>query len=60
MKTKRFWVIGGEFRDMQFSALHHPQIHGPYTERRDAFDEWRRLTAASTARATVRFHITAE
>ncbi len=61
MSKKRFWVIGGEHADMQFTRFKdRPQCFGPFPSRSDAHDEWRRLTAATTHQATTRFRIAAE
>jgi hypothetical protein len=58
--SNRFWVIGVQFRDMTFTAIREPALSGPFPTHRDAMDEWRRLSAATSASALTRFMITAE
>lgn len=60
VNQNRFWVIGGRFRDMTFSDVNEPALFGPFDSHRDAFDVWRRMTAASTANALTRYMIAAE
>jgi hypothetical protein len=56
----RFWVIGGQFRDMTFTTIREPALSGPFGTHRDAMDEWRKLSALSSASALTRYMITAE
>ena len=61
-RSKRFWVVGGEYADMSFSKLVEGthRVSGPFPCPRDAVDAWRSLAFASTAAANVRFSIVEE
>ncbi len=45
MHTNHFWVVGGEFRSLNFHTLVHgtAQVEGPFPSRREAEDAWRGL-----------------
>ena len=61
--TKRFWVVGGEYRDADFSALipGTETMAGPFEDEHKARNEWLRLTyAPGTDPATTRYTIAAE
>ena len=62
--TKRFWVIGGEYRDPDFRALipGTEKMCGPYADEARARTEWTRLTCGPdrSPAATVRYSIAAE
>jgi hypothetical protein len=62
--TKRYWVIGGEYEDPQFTALvpGTETMAGPFESERKARTEWTRLTCCPdrSACATVRYAIAAE
>ena len=60
--TERFWVVGGQYTAMDFSAL-HPEgaaVVGPFCSREEAQAAWRRLSSEHSYRATTRFSITSE
>ena len=61
--TKRFWVVGGEYRDAEFRALipGTETMAGPFEDEHKARNEWVRLTySPRTASATTRYSIAAE
>ena len=61
--TRRFWVVGGEYRDPDFSALipGTEKMVGPFEDERKARNEWIRLTyCPQTTSATTRYSIAAE
>ena len=60
--TKRYWVIGGEYRDAGFAALvpGTETMAGPFADERRARTEWTRLTCRPAATATTRYAIAAE
>lgn len=61
LEPSRYWVIGGQYQDTGFQHMTSaPLVSGPYKNRNDAYDEWRRLTAKTTAQALLRFCIAAE
>ena len=60
--TKRYWVIGGEYRDAEFGALvpGTEEISGPFPDPLRARTEWTRLTFRDRLEATRRYFITQE
>ena len=60
--TERFWVVGGEYTAMDFSALRpeRASIEGPFESREAAEGAWRRLSSEHSYRATTRFSIASE
>ncbi len=61
--TKRFWVIGGEYEDPNFSALipGTEKMVGPFDNERRARTEWTRLTCCPVGgTATTRYSIASE
>ncbi len=62
--TKRFWVVGGEYRDPDFRALipGTETMAGPFEDETKARTEWTRLTCCPdrSAAATVRYSIASE
>jgi hypothetical protein len=54
--TKRYWVIGGEYRDAEFGALvpGTEKMAGPFYDERKARTEWTRLTYCPEGNATTR------
>ena len=60
--AKAYWVVGGEYRDGDFSALvpGTERIAGPFHDERRARTEWTRLTYCPQATATTRYSIAAE
>ena len=59
---ERFWVVGGEYVDMEFRALKSsaPQVLGPFDSRDAAAKAWRRVSDETRACATARFSIASE
>jgi hypothetical protein len=55
-KGSNFWVIGGEFGSMNFSA----QVKGPFKTRQEAEDCWREVSEENRHKAGVRFSIVEE
>ena len=61
MTSERFWVVGGDYTCMGFKQLRDgPTVSGPYHDRTEAQQEWRRLSDANRSTATARYAITAE
>ena len=61
--TKRYWVVGGEYRDPEFSTLvpGTEKMVGPFESEGKARNEWMRLTYCPDSRsATLRYSIAAE
>ena len=62
--TKRYWVIGGEYRDPEFRALipGTETMAGPFEDEARAKTEWQRLTCCPDRSpcASVRYSIAAE
>ena len=61
--TTRYWVVGGEYRDPEFSALvpGTERMVGPFENERKARNEWMRLTySPGTDPATTRYSIAME
>ena len=61
--TMRYWVVGGEYQDPEFSALvpGTETMAGPFEDERKARNEWMRLTYAPRAgSATTRYSIASE
>jgi hypothetical protein len=59
----RYWVIGGEYRDPEFSALMPgtEKMVGPFENERRAKTEWTRLTCCPNGTtATTRYSIASE
>jgi len=60
--TKRYWIVGGEYEDTQFTQL-KPEtgsLAGPYISYDDALAQWRHLAAASRFDAHARYTIATE
>ena len=59
---QRYWVIGGQFSDCQFSDIQPGTevVHGPYADELKARMEWQRLTFRDRSLATTRYVITQE
>ena len=62
MMTRRYWVIGGEYRDADFGALvpGTEKMAGPFADERRARTEWTRLTYCPESKATTRYSIASE
>ena len=62
MTKERYWVVGGVYRDMAFSALRDgpPQVMGPFETRDEAQAVWKKISHETKGHATTRFSIAAE
>ena len=62
MSSTRYWVVGGEFRSLNFHTLVNgtQQVEGPFPTRREAEEAWRALSERSRHRCNVRFSIVEE
>ena len=62
MHEQRYWVIGGNYRDLDFNALRNGSetILGPFSCEDDARCEWKRVSFEHKSNATARFLIVAE
>jgi len=62
MHGSHFWVVGGEFRSLNFHTLVHgsAQVEGPFASRKEAEDAWRKLSEKNRHRCNVRFSIVEE
>ncbi|MCR5873451.1 hypothetical protein LRS10_04150 [Phenylobacterium sp. J426] len=56
----RYWVVGGGYTDLSFTARVWGEALGPFPTRYDAEACWRRLSFAHTHDARVRFTIVEE
>ncbi len=56
---QQYWVIGADYRDMQFNEVVDgtSQVHGPFRDYRDAATVWREQAMATRYRATTRYTI---
>lgn len=59
MQSQRYWVIGGNYRDLDFSTLRDGSetILGPFDRAEDAKSEWKRVSFEHKSNATTRFLI---
>ncbi len=59
---QRYWVIGGQFSDCQFSEIQPGTeiVHGPYADELKARMECQRLTFKDRHEATERYSICVE
>jgi hypothetical protein len=62
MENQRFWVIGGEYRSLDFDQMvaGTEQLVGPLATRGQAEEKWREMSEKHRREATVRFTIAAE
>jgi hypothetical protein len=62
MQNAHYWVVGGEFRSLNFHSLVHgtAQVEGPFTTRREAEDTWRSISEQHRHRCNMRFSIVEE
>jgi len=62
METQRFWVIGGEYRTLDFNTMVSgtEMLVGPLATRAQAEAKWREISERHRGEATVRFTIAAE
>ena len=60
--TSRYWVVGGDYADCNFSQLTPgtESIHGPFECELRARTEWQRLTFRDRTEATRRYTIASE
>jgi hypothetical protein len=62
MHGTHYWVVGGEFRSLNFHQLVHgtAQVEGPFPSRKEAENAWRTLSEKNRHRCNVRFSIVEE
>jgi len=62
MQHPRYFVIGGNYRDLEFDALRNgtETILGPFDCAEKAKSEWERVSYANKSIATARFLIVAQ
>jgi len=62
MHGSHFWVVGGEFRSLNFHTLvpGTAMVEGPFVTRKDAETAWRELSEKNRHRCNVRFSIVEE
>jgi hypothetical protein len=62
MHGTHYWVVGGEFRSLNFHQLVHgtAQVEGPFPTRKEAENAWRSLSEKNRHRCNVRFSIVEE
>ncbi len=62
METQRFWVIGGEYRTLDFDNMitGTEKLVGPLATRAQAEAKWREISERHRGDAHVRFTIAAE
>ncbi|MFN3521658.1 MAG: DUF4170 domain-containing protein [Phenylobacterium sp.] len=62
MTKQRYWVVGGEYANMEFTTLKNgaPQVIGPFESRDEATAAWKRISHETKSCATARFAIASE
>jgi hypothetical protein len=62
MQSTNYWVVGGEFRSLNFHSLVHGTAHveGPFATRSEAEDTWRAISEQNRYRCNMRFSIVEE
>ncbi len=62
MTKERFWVVGGDYTCMGFKSLKDgaTTMVGPFEDRDQAQQEWKRLSEQNRSRATARFTIASD
>jgi hypothetical protein len=62
MSHSRFWVVGGEYRSLDFGEIVDgtQRLIGPFDQRDEAERNWRDISEQHRSRCTVRFTITQE
>jgi hypothetical protein len=62
MPSSRFWVVGGEYRSLEFDKIVEgtQRLLGPFTARDEAERTWRDVSEQHRTRCTVRFTIAQE
>ena len=54
----QYWVVGGEFRDTDFTALEGTaEALGPFARYDEAFKEWERRSVETKSHAHIRYTI---
>ena len=61
-QRKRYWVVGGEYRNTDFAALvpGTETVAGPFQDSAAARAEWQRLAESTRSTCTVRYSIAEE
>jgi hypothetical protein len=59
MSTTRYWVVGGEFRSLNFHSLVDgtQQVRGPFPSRADAEAAWQGVSEEHRHKCNYRFTI---
>ena len=62
MTKQRYWVVGGEYDSMDFTALKMgaQQVLGPFDSRDEAAAVWKQISNETRSCATARFAIASE
>jgi hypothetical protein len=62
MSNSRFWVVGGEYRSLDFDEIVDgtQQLLGPFDQRDAAERSWRDISERHRTHCTVRFTIAQE
>jgi hypothetical protein len=62
MSKSRFWVVGGQFRSLEFEEIVDGTecLFGPFDTRDDAERRWREVSEENRWRCNVRFTIVQE
>ena len=62
MTKERYWVVGGEYSCMAFKALKGdtPHVLGPFEDRDEAKEAWKRVSEQTRSNASVRYSIASE
>jgi hypothetical protein len=62
MEKQRFWIVGGEYRSLEFDAMiaGTEKVVGPLAARAQAEVKWREMSEHHRDSATVRFAIASE
>lgn len=62
MQSSNYWVVGGEFRSLNFHSLVHgtAEVKGPFATRREAEETWRTVSEQHRHRCNMRFSIVEE
>ena len=62
MTKERYWIVGGEYECTGFKALKagQPEVIGPFEDREEARQAWRRKSDETRSCATARYAIASE
>jgi hypothetical protein len=62
MSNSRYWVVGGEYRSLEFDEIVNgsQRLIGPFGERTAAERSWRDVSEQHRSHCTVRFTIAEE